>query len=57
MNYVKYNKRGGIVDAETGKQLLLVVEVNATKKYRDMACKLLVAAINEKQWEQDQEGQ
>ena len=46
MSYVKWNKRDGIVDAETGKQLLQLIATGATKKFRDMAGKELANKLN-----------
>lgn len=46
MNYVKWDKKDGIVDKETGLQLLQLVTVNCSRKYREMAGKELVNKLN-----------
>jgi len=46
MDYVRWDKKCGIVDAKTGKILLQLAIVSCSKKYREMAGKELVNKLN-----------
>lgn len=45
---VEWDDERGVIDAETGRQLLQLVPTYATKKFRREAGMMLVKAINEK---------
>ena len=46
MKPVKWSKIEGVVDAETGKQLLQLVICNCTQKFRETAGRELVNKLN-----------